>query len=100
MSACTRLADQLDGQIGTRQQVTRRAQEEFRGNKAQEFDERLRVNEANATSLITNLRAMRSALAAAEQWAAEEQAAREQARQEEDDRRWFGLKGIYNDIVG
>ena len=99
MSACSGLADLLEGQVAPRQAAANRAQEEFRGAKANQFDDRLRINGTNAGTLIGNLRAMRSALSAAENWAHDEQAARERARRQEDDRRWFGLKGVVNDIL-
>lgn len=99
-SAGARLADLLGNQSGHRRRAANWAQEEFRGNKSTDFASRLGVNSGNAEALVANLQALRSALSAAERWAGDEQAARERARQEEDDRRWFGLKGIYNDIVG
>jgi hypothetical protein len=99
-AACAGLADLIDGQAKPRRGVADRAQQEFRGNKSAEFAARLDANGVNARTLLSHLQAMRSALVAAEQWAADEQAARERARQVEDDRRWFGLKGLYNDLVG
>ena len=98
-AASLRLADLLGNQAGARQSAAGRAQEEFRGNKSTDFASRLDVNRRNAEALITNLQALRAALAAAAQWAADEQAARERARREEDDRRWFGLKGVIYDIA-
>lgn len=99
-AACASLADVLEGQWPSRQGVTDRAREEFRGNKAEDFALRLTTNARNAEGLVANLHAMRAALAAAADWALAEQAARVKARQEEDDRRWFGLKALLNDFVG
>jgi hypothetical protein len=98
-TACSSLAGLLGGQVGSRQAVANRAQEEFRGNKANEFAVRLSTNSRNAEGLIARLHAMRAALAAAEQWAVDEQAARVKAREEEDDRRWGGFKGILDPVL-
>ena len=99
-AACAGLADLLDGQFPGRQRIGNRAQEEFRGNKANDFGARLSINNANADGLAERLQAMRAALAAAGQWAADEQAARVKARDEEDDGSWWGLKGVLEDLVG
>ena len=99
VTACASLADLLDGQFPSRQRIGNRAQEEFRGNKSNDFATRLSTNNKNAEGLVERLHAMRSALAAAEQWAVDEQAARVKAREEEDDRSWWGLKGVVEDLV-
>ncbi|HSH59772.1 MAG TPA: hypothetical protein VK988_09075 [Acidimicrobiales bacterium] len=98
-AACAGLGELLDGQSPSRRRVGNRAQEEFRGNKSNDFALRFSTNNRNAESLVWRLHAMRTALAAAEQWAADEQAARVKARQEEDDRSWWGLEGLIEDLV-
>ncbi len=98
-SACAALGETLDAQYSSRHRIGNRAQEEFRGNKSTEFAGRFSTNNRNADGLVSRLHAMRTALAAAGQWAADEQAARVKARQEEDDRSWWGLKGLIEDLV-
>jgi len=98
-AACTGLADLLDGQHYVRLRVGIRAEDQFLGNKSYEFLQRFHTNNGNARSLVARLQAMRAALAAAGQWATDEQAARVKARGEEDDRSWWGLKGVIEDIV-
>ena len=99
-SACGGLAELLDAQSATRWGAASRASEQFVGNKATEFTIRFDTNSRNADGLAFRLHAMRTALAAAEQWATEEQAARLKARDEQDDRSWWGLKGLFEDLVG
>jgi hypothetical protein len=98
-AACAGLGDLLDSQYARRHHVANRAQDQFLGNKSNDFMMRSSTNNQNAKGLIGRLQAMRAALAAAEQWAVEEQAARVRAREEEDDRSWWGLKGFIDDIV-
>jgi len=98
-SACATLAGLLGSQVASRHRVADGAQEEFRGNKSHELTVRLATNARNAEGLIAHLQALRAALAAADQWASDEQAARVKAREEEDDRRWFGLKGYIDAVV-
>lgn len=68
-AACASLADLLDGQSSSRRRVGSRAQEQFWGNKSNEFTLRFATNNENAEGLIGRLHAMRAALTAAEQWA-------------------------------
>ncbi len=98
-AACASLVDLLDVQYASRHRVANRAQDQFLGNKANEFAMRLGTNSKNADGLTGRLHALRAALAAAERWAEDEQAARVKAREEEDDRSWWGLKGAIEDIV-
>ena len=96
--ACAGLVVLLAGQHPERQRGAGRAQDDFRGNKSKQFARRLSTNRRNADGLVEHLRAMQAALVAAERWAVAEQAARVRARQEEDDRRFWGLMGVVNDV--